>query len=132
MKGKIMSLLNRILLYLNLQRMSPTTALAVVPPQLSGRWTRVVDKDSVVQWFEHTCACETTRKFAPNEINRQNNRVCTCGEFNLKQSLAAGAVANKSVTKEAAPSRTMQTIGEQSTSDIYKWSDCDPGYSGLF
>ena len=104
-------MLDRILKYLKLQR--ATTALVFVPKApLVGRWTQARDADTnLILKYEHTCACEITRKFAPNEINRQINRGCQCGEFNLKQALAVGAVSTKLITREK-PQRTVQTIGE--------------------
>jgi len=105
-------MLDRLLRILNLKRIKPCEVLVHVPTKLVGRWTQARDTDTnLVLKYEHTCACEITRKFAPNEINRQINRGCQCGEFNLKQALAVGAVSTKLITREK-PQRTVQTIGE--------------------
>ena len=106
-----MLLIERLLRLFHLQ--SKTESIVLVPKApLVGRWTQARDADTnLILKYEHTCACEMTRKFAPNEINRQINRSCQCGEFNLKQALAVGAVSTKLIKREK-PQRTVQTIGE--------------------
>ena len=111
-----MSILEKILGYLKLQRTS--TALTVVQPQLSGRWTRVVTDNDIVLGFNHRCVCGETKKYLHNEAATDTVHTCQCGRyFNLKKSLLLTG-ADTQIVKREAPARTMQVIGEAFDGDF--------------
>ena len=105
-----MLLIERLLRLFHLQRTS--TALAIVPPQLSGRWTRVVTEDDIILGYTFTCLCGETKKYRTNESSVDTIHRCGCSrDFNLKSSLTLVGADTKIIKREK-PQRTMQTIGE--------------------
>ncbi len=111
-----MQLLNKLLAILKLQR--ATTALAVVPQPLSGRWTRVVTDNDIVLGFDHRCICGVVKKYLHNEAATDTVHTCQCGRyFNLKKSLTLTG-ADVKIVKREAPARTMQVIGEAFDGDF--------------
>ena len=111
-----MSLLNKLLAVLKLQR--ATTALAVVPQPLSGRWTRVITDDDIVLGFDHRCICGEVKKYLHTESRVETLHRCQCGRnYNLKQSLLLTG-ADTQIVKRAQPQRSIQTIGEAFDGDF--------------
>lgn len=157
-----MSIIDRILGYLNLKRVTTTEALALAPRQLSGRWEKATNENGLVLSYVHICLCSTERKYGPTEATVQEIHKCgSCGRsFSLLHSLvevgADGKVdpaalqlrlsnlSTKLVARAATPQRLIQQVGDQPISEFYQWSGRqdavrdrafdagDPGYTNLF
>jgi hypothetical protein len=135
-----MSILEKILGDLKLQRTS--TALTVVQPQLSGRWTRVVTDNDIVLGFNHRCVCGETKKYLHTEAATDKVHTCQCGRsFNCKQSLLLTG-ADTQIVKRAEPQRLIRTVGEDATPIFWSgkinsareraFDAGDPGYTNMF
>ena len=137
-----MALIDRLLSYLSLTRVTTSEALVVAPPQLSGRWERVIDEDDAVLCFQFHCLCGQKNKYKPQEALVDKIHRCSCGrDFNLKQSLILTGAATKLV-KRKEPQRLIRTVGDENV-PLY-WSGKtdaardtgfdrgDPGDTNLF
>ncbi len=112
-----MSILEKLLGYLKLQRAS--TALAIVPQPLSGRWTRVVTDNDIVLGFNHLCLCGETKKYLHNEAATDTVHTCQCGRsFNCKQSLLLTG-ADTQIVKRETPQKTVGWVGDEPVSDCW-------------
>ena len=113
-----MLFVDRLLGYLHITRATQSTALAVVQPQLSGSWTRVISENDVVLGWNFLCPCGWSGKYLHSEVHVEKIHRCNCGRsFQLKKSLVLNGAATQIVRKEA-PSRTMQVIGEAFSGDF--------------
>jgi len=107
-----MSIIERILKYLNLARVSSTEAIIHVP-QLSGRWERVIDENDAVLGFQFHCLCGQKNKYKPQEALVDQIHRCICGrDFNLKKSLTLTG-ADTTLVKRSEPQRLIRTVGDE-------------------
>jgi hypothetical protein len=109
---------------MNLQRVSPTTALVLTPAPPCGLWERHVNEDDALLGWKFICTCGWSCNRPANELER--NKVHKCpqcrGSFNLSQSLVLNGSTTKIIKSDKTPTRTMQAVGDEACSAIYKWS----------
>ena len=110
-------MIEKILKFLNLTRVSKTESLVLATKQMSGSWLRVTDSNDNILGWTYRCVCGFSGRYQPNEVNVTKVHTCACSRFfNLKQSLLLNGASTKIVRKEA-PQRTMQVIGEAFSGD---------------
>jgi hypothetical protein len=109
-----MVFIDRLLGYLHLARVSPTTALVLTPAPPCGLWERHVNEDDALLGWKFTCTCGWSCNRPANELER--NKVHECPQchvrFNLNQSLVLNGSTTKLVKREK-PQRTMQAVGDE-------------------